>query len=264
MSDPSSRCSHGPSSSYFGVDGGRGHHVVSAIARSQFEAGDVRWQLAPTLKVEVKRAGFERIGAGGSQGSHRRPGGGRRRRRTHRRLLRPHDPRLPEEPRMEVHWVRMPRVHDVRDVMHGRRTKTDPVDARLIARLLYLREVVGQEYAFATGTTRWAPTPPCARWWATLAAPPSAGPSGNQLTQILDVVFPNWPRCSSSRSAPTHAAMLERHPTSAAVGLSPRPNTMRATGPSSSRPGRPARRRWFPSAWSWTGDRRASPGASTT
>ncbi len=52
-----------PERVYLGVDVGRRHHVVSAIARSQFETGDVRWQSAPTLKVEVNRAGFERIGA---------------------------------------------------------------------------------------------------------------------------------------------------------------------------------------------------------
>lgn len=52
---------------------------------------------------------------------------------------------------VEVLWVKNQAVHDARAAAYGKRTKTDPIDARLIDRLLWLREAVGHEFAFATG-----------------------------------------------------------------------------------------------------------------
>lgn len=208
-----------PERVYLGVDVGRRHHVVSAITRSSFEAGDMRWQGAPTLKVEVNRAGFDRIAAlvaklrtdprvqvvAGVE-----PTGGYYARTVHAFLV---------SLGIEVHWVKNAAVHDARDAIYGRRTKTDPVDARLIARLLYLREAVGQEYAFATGYDQIGTYATLRllvgnRWRLRQAQ----ARAGNQLTQILDVVFPELAEVFA-RPVSSDAALqlLDRYPTPAAV-----------------------------------------------
>jgi transposase len=208
-----------PERYYLGVDVGRRHHVVSAIARSVFETGDARWQSAPTMKVEVNRSGFVRVAELlGRQRTDDRvsvvagiePTGGYYARTIHAFLC---------GLGVEVHWVKNHAVHDARDAVYGKRTKTDPVDARLIARLLYLREAVGQEYAFSTNhdhvgayaTLRLL----VGNRWKLRQAQARAG---NQLTQILDVVFPEIAECFA-KPAHSDAALrlLEQHPTPAAI-----------------------------------------------
>lgn len=204
---------------YLGVDVGRRSHTVCAVARSTFETGGTRWQHAPTLTVEVSRSGFDRITAL----LHRltddpardvvaglEPTGGYYARTVHAFL---------RSQGLEVHWVRNNAVHDARDAVYGKRTKTDAADSRLIARLLYLREAVGQEYAFTAGhdqvgvyatlrllvNNRWKLRQAQAR-------------AGNQLTQILDVIFPELAEVfTKSLTAESVLALLARFPTPAAV-----------------------------------------------
>jgi transposase len=119
---------HRPERHYLGVDIGRRHHVVSAIARSVFDRGDARWQSAPTMKVEVNRAGFDRIADlvvklcadGGEVVAGLEPTGGYYARTVHAFL---------RSLGIDVLWVKNHAVHDARDAVYGKRTKTDPVDA---------------------------------------------------------------------------------------------------------------------------------------
>ncbi len=204
---------------YLGVDVGRRTHTVCALPRSTFETGGARWQHAPTLAVPVSRAGFEKIAAllGRLADDPARdvvaglePTGGYYARTVHAYLT---------SLGLQVHWVKNNAVHDARDAVYGKKTKTDPADARLIARLLYLREAVGQEYAFTAGhdqvgvyatlrllvNNRWKLRQAQAR-------------AGNQLTQILDVVFPELAAVfTKSLTAPAALALLTRYPTPAAV-----------------------------------------------
>lgn len=208
-----------PERYYLGVDVGRRTHTVSAVARSTFETGGTRWQHAPTLKVEVNRAGFDRIGAllrRLSEDPARdvvaglEPTGGYYARTVHAFL---------RQQGLTVHWVKNNAVHDARDAVYGKKTKTDPADARLIARLLYLREAVGQEYAFSAGhdqigvyatlrllvNNRWKLRQAQAR-------------AGNQLTQIMDVIFPELSEVfTKTLAADSALALLARFPTPAAV-----------------------------------------------
>ena len=203
---------------YLGVDIGRRHHVVSAIARTTFDLGDARWQSAPTMKVEVNRAGFERIAGlvtrlqvdGAEVVAGLEPTGGYYARTVHAFL---------RSLGIEVLWVKNHAVHDARDAVYGKRTKTDPVDARLIARLLYLREAVGQEYAFATSYDQIGAYATLRllvgnRWKLRQAQ----ARAGNQLTQILDVVFPEIAEIFAKPTASDAALLLlERYPTPAAI-----------------------------------------------
>jgi transposase len=208
-----------PERFYLGVDIGRRTHTVCVIARSTFEAGDARWQSAPTLKVDVNRAGYQRIAqllARMSDDPPRQvvaglePTGGYYARTAHAFL---------RGLGLDVHWMKNSAVHDARDAVYGKRTKTDPVDARLIARLLFLREAVGQEYAFSTGfdqigayaTLRLLVN----NRWKIRQAQTRAG---NQLTQVLDVLFPEIAECFSEPASSAAAwCLLGQYPTPAAI-----------------------------------------------
>lgn len=205
---------------YLGVDVGRRSHTVCAVPRSTFETGGSRWQHAPTLKVEVNRAGFERITAllgrltddpAQDVVAGLEPTGGYYARTVHAFL---------RSLRLPVHWVKNNAVHDARDAVYGKKTKTDPADARLIARLLYLRDAVGQEYAFSAGhdqvgvyatlrllvNNRWKLRQAQAR-------------AGNQPTQILDVIFPELAEVfTKTVTADAVLTLLDRFPTPAAMG----------------------------------------------
>lgn len=136
---------------FLGVDVGCRTHVVCALPRSLFEQGDSRWQHAPTLTVPVSRPGYEKISAllarltddpARDVVAGLEPTGGYYARTVHAYLA---------SLGLEVRWIKNNAVHDARDAVYGKKTKTDAADARLIARLLYLREAVGQEYAFTAG-----------------------------------------------------------------------------------------------------------------
>lgn len=204
---------------FLGVDVGRRTHAVCALPRSLFEQGDSRWQRAPTLAVPVSRPGYEKIAAllarladdpARDVVAGLEPTGGYYARTVHAYLA---------GLGLEVHWIKNNAVHDARDAVYGKKTKTDAADARLIARLLYLREAVGQEYAFTAGhdqvgvyatlrllvNNRWKLRQAQAR-------------AGNQLTQILDVLFPELAEVfTKSLTSPAPLALLARYPTPAAL-----------------------------------------------
>jgi len=213
-----------PERFYLGLDVGRRQHTVCAIARSTFEAGDARWQAAPTLKVDVNRTGYQRIAtllARLTDDPTRHVVAG----------LEPTDGYYARTAYaflhglgLDVQWMKNNAVHDARDAIYGKKTKTDPVDARLIARLLFLREAVGHEYALSTGfdqvgayatlrllvNNRWKIRQAQAR-------------AGNQLTQVLDVVFPEIADCfAEPASSSAVLALLRQYPTPAAIAAAGR------------------------------------------
>lgn len=111
-------------------------------------------------------------------------------------------------------WVKNQAVHDLCETVYGRRSKSDPEDARLIARLLYLREAIGQEYAFQTtqeGDLKYRSLRLLMelRWKQVQARRRTS----NQLTQVLDVLFSELRlvfRKSTTSTTPLH--LLERSP----------------------------------------------------
>lgn len=118
-----------------------------------------------------------------------------------------------------VLWVKNQAVHDLRETLYGRRSKTDAEDSRLIARLLYLREAIGQEYAFHTtaeGDLRYRSLRLLVELrWKQVQARRRAS---NQLMQVLDVLFPELRLVflkSTTSSTPLH--LLKRFPTVAQI-----------------------------------------------
>lgn len=111
-------------------------------------------------------------------------------------------------------WLKNQAVHDLRETVYGRRSKTDAQDSRLIARLLYLRDAVGQEYAFhmaSPGEAEYRNLRLLVELrWKQVQARRRAS---NQLTQVLDVLLPEMRLVFKKRTTlPTPLLLLERYP----------------------------------------------------
>ena len=123
----------------------------------------------------------------------------------------------------QVHWVKNPAVHDLRETVYGRRSKTEAEDARLIARLLFLQEAVGQEYAFhlvqpSDERYQYLRLLVDLRWKQVQARRRAS----NQLTPVLDVLFPEFRLVfRKSVTGPTALHLLRRFPTVAAIAEAP-------------------------------------------
>jgi len=129
---------------YVGVDVGRRQHSAAILSAAEARAG---WERARVFSFSADLYGFRefflalaRAGAGpentvcaleATGGYYSQP--------IFRAL---------SERGYGVFSLKNQAVHDLREMVYGRRSKTDVEDARLIARLLYLREAIGQEYGF--------------------------------------------------------------------------------------------------------------------
>ncbi|MHB8508880.1 MAG: IS110 family transposase [Candidatus Dormibacteria bacterium] len=130
---------------YVGIDVGRRHHLAVAIPAERMENGT--WERAAAHKVPTNGQGFRELalwlesfglevdqvslaceptrgGYAPTRGSWREGYGYR------------------------VDWLQNWALHDKRKLMIGKQTKTDALDARLIARLLYERDCLGSVRGF--------------------------------------------------------------------------------------------------------------------
>lgn len=136
---------------YVGIDAGRRHHVVAAIVQERMENGT--WERAGAHRVPTNGQGFRELiawlQASGHPPSQVRigcePTGGWCAETVAAWLVR-HG--------YEVSWLQNWAVHERRQLAIGKQTKTDALDARLIARLLYEREFHGQGKGFLNGNPR--------------------------------------------------------------------------------------------------------------
>lgn len=196
---------------YVGIDVGRRQHSAAILSADQAAHG---WERARVLPFSADVFGFkellsrlEEVGATPEQtvcaleatgGYYSQPIFQWLRRRGY-----------------AVLWVRNQAVHDLRETVYGRRSKSDVEDARLIARLLYLRDAIGQEYAFQVaneGELRYRNLRLLVELrWKQVQARRRAS---NQLMQVLDVLFPEMRlifRKSTTLATPLH--LLKRLPT---------------------------------------------------
>jgi len=171
---------------YLGIDIGRRHHLAAAISEARMWDGS--WERAPVRKVDTTGLGFReltswlaelgippdqiRIGmepTGGWYG------------RTVAAWLERHGYR--------VDWLQNFALHDRRQLMIGKQTKTDALDSRLIARLLFERERLGLKGGFLQRPPRNADAlRMLVRNRARLVEQRTR--CRNQLTAIEDVLFP--------------------------------------------------------------------------
>jgi transposase len=199
---------------YVGIDVGRRHHVVAAITRERMEDGN--WERATVRPVPTTAAGFggfvewlEGFGRGRDEiriGCE--PTGGLCAETlaawlTHRGY--------------QVSWLQSWALHERRRLAIGKQTKTDALDARLIARLLYEREAYAQVKGFLG-------RPPRSTNGLRLLVRNRARLISQrtryrlQLTQVEDVIFPELKEFfAKSITAFTARRLMEEFPTPADV-----------------------------------------------
>ncbi len=136
---------------YVGIDVGRRTHMVAAILRQRMEDGS--WERAVARRFATAGNGFreltawlERSGLDPSQMQvGLEPTGGWYSLTVAAWLVR-HGYR--------ISWLQNAALHERRQLAIGKQTKTDALDARLIARLLYERDCLGSQRGFLQRTPR--------------------------------------------------------------------------------------------------------------
>jgi len=130
---------------YVGVDVGRRTHRVAAISRQRMEDGS--WERAAVRRFSTSGAGFQSLtdwlaGLAAEPGAVRigcEPTGGWYARTVVAWL---------EQHHYRVEWLQNWAIHDRRQLLIGKQAKTDALDARLIARLLFEQEWLGRVGGF--------------------------------------------------------------------------------------------------------------------
>jgi transposase len=130
---------------YVGIDVGRRQHLVAAIPEERMENGS--WVRSPARRVATTGAGFrdltDWLAASGFDRDHidvgLEPTGGWYAQTVAAWL---------ERHGYEVSWLQNWALHERRQLAIGKQTKTDVLDARLIARLLYERAHFGLRAGF--------------------------------------------------------------------------------------------------------------------
>jgi hypothetical protein len=136
---------------YVGIDAGRRQHVVAGIVQERMENGS--WERAGIHRIPTNGQGFRELIAWLQASGHA-----------------PAQVRIGCEPTglwcaetvvawlerngYQVQWLQTWALHERRRLAIGKQTKTDALDARLIARLLYEREFHAQDRGFLKGGPR--------------------------------------------------------------------------------------------------------------
>jgi transposase len=203
---------------FVGIDVGRHHHQVAAIPRERMDDGS--WERAPVRSIAANAFGFrdllawlESSGLPPAQvkvGCE--PTGGWYSRTVVAWL---------ETYGYQVDWLQNWAVHERRQLILGKQTKTDALDARLIARLLYERERLGQSRAFlhravaGTESLRMLVR-------NRLKLVDFRTRYRLQLGAVEDVLFPEFKQFFRAQSTGRTARLvLERFPTPAALAAAP-------------------------------------------
>ncbi len=199
---------------YVGIDVGRRYHLVAAIPRPRM--GDGSWERTGVRRVATNAHGYAELtawlaGFGLAAPEVQiaiEPTGGWYARTIVRWL---------ETAGYTVSWLHNWAVHERRQLAIGKQTKTDALDARLMARLLYERECLGSPHGFLHQAPR-------SREALRLLVRNRAKLVEQrtryrlQLTAIEDVLFPELKDFfTASISGPAARCLLEAFPTPAAV-----------------------------------------------
>lgn len=195
---------------YVGIDVGRHGHVVAAITRQRMADGS--WENVAPRRFATSADGYRELiewlaqsGLGPSQVKIGiEPTGGWYARTVVGWL---------ERHGHEVDWCQNWAVHERRQLAIGKQAKTDALDARLIARLLYERECLGLMRGFLR-------RPPRPTEGLRMLLRNRLGLVGlhtryrNQLTMVEDVLFPELKEFfPGSTTGPVARLLLEKFPT---------------------------------------------------
>ena len=195
---------------YVGIDIGRRHHRVCLIPRARMEDGS--WMKAPAWEMATTGSGYRELSERISR--HQlpteqvaigcEPTGGLYSRTVAAWLER-------ESYRMS--WLQNWSLHQRRQLITGKQTKTDALDARLIARLLFERDLMGATKGFRVRPPREADA---LRLLVRnrLRLVGQRVRCGSQLTALIDVLFPELKEFfPGGVASPAVRLLLENYPT---------------------------------------------------
>ena len=200
---------------YVGIDVGRHEHIVAAVPQERMENGS--WERAGFHRIPTSSSGFRtltnwldtfdlpraqvRVGCEPTGGWYGQ---------TMVAWMERHG--------YHVSWLQNWALHERRRLLIGKQTKTDALDARLIARLLYERECQGLRGGFLHRPPRITEAlGMLVRSRARLVEQQTR--YRLQLTAVIDVLFPELKEFfKSSVTCPTARLLLESFPTPRAVG----------------------------------------------
>ena len=191
---------------YVGIDVGRHEHLVAAIPQARMENGT--WERAGVHRIPTSSRGFRvltnwletfdldreqiRVGCEPTGGWYAQ---------TVAAWMERHG--------YQMSWLQNWALHERRQLMIGKQTKTDALDARLIARLLYERECLGLRGGFLHRAPR---VTEALRMLIRSRARPVEQQTRCrlQLTAVIDVLFPELKEFfKSSVTCPTARLLLE-------------------------------------------------------
>lgn len=179
-----------PARYYLGVDAGYREHVAVVISLARFVEGGDRWQRARCLHFASTRSGLERLQVYLDQHSadHQaflglcEPTGGYYGVSLFQYLLGQGYP---------MQWIENATTRHMRERIFGQLPKTDEMDARVMARIGYLHEVVGEEFTLRPLQLATEDDSDllalCRLSWKLSVM---INRAQNQLTQVLAAVFP--------------------------------------------------------------------------
>jgi transposase len=195
---------------FLGIDIGRRQHLAAAIPEARMWDGS--WERAPVRKIATTALGFRELTGwlgdlGCTPGQTRigvEPTGGWYGRTVAAWL---------ERHGYHVDWLQNFALYERRHLMIGKQTKTDALDARLIARLLFERERLGLRGGFLQRPPRNADAlRMLIRNRGRLVEQRTR--CRNQLTAIEDVLFPELKEFfKTSVTIPSARLLLESFPT---------------------------------------------------
>lgn len=203
---------------YVGIDAGRRQHAVASIGLDRMENGS--WERAAVHRISTTRRGCRELVAWLEASGHS-----------------PQQVRIGCEPTglwcaetmvawLERHgyvvqWLQTWALHERRRLAIGKQTKTDALDARLIARLLYEREFHGQNRGFLKAGPR---STDALRLLvrSRVRLIEQRTRLRLQLTNVEDAVFPELKEFfKTSITSPAVRHLLEAFPTPGSIAAAP-------------------------------------------
>lgn len=199
---------------YLGIDIGYREHVAAVISLKTFLQGDNRWKRSRCVHVPTTSAGFNKLqhylnsfstDAGLFRGLCE-PTGGHYGITVYHYLL---------ERMYPMMWVENTVVKDMRDKIFGHIPKTDELDARVMARIAYLHEAVGEEFTLRpvvlTSPDNNALLALCRDYWRLNTL---VNRARNQFSQLMAVIFPELKTFfTSSVSTVAPVSLIAAYPT---------------------------------------------------
>lgn len=207
---------------YLGIDIGYKEHVAVAISLQTFLQGTDSWKRSRCVHIPTTRSGFNRLQRYLDRFSLDpsmflglcEPTGGYYGATVYQYLQERGYPML---------WVDNAVVKDMREKIYRRVPKTDELDARVMARIAYLHEAVGEEFMLRPMVLAESDDNDllalCRDYWQLSVL---INRARNQFSQLMAVVFPELKEFfTSSVSTVAPVSLMAVYPTPTALAVAP-------------------------------------------